>query len=165
MASSSSSATVSTDIAITSRESILNSEKLHFRRVPNLSIPTVIVTKDNTVKNSKQINSNNEQQQTEISNEVSATSMSSNTTESDRNVVSKATDSSINTNKSKYCSVVISLENPILPKEIIENTPSMRDGLDFETEYDLRVTGCKLIQVSGILLRLPQVSLILIYFF
>ena len=59
----------------------------------------------------------------------------------------------------KYGQVVISLENPILPNEMIENTPSSLDGLDQETEHDLRITGCKLIQISGVLLRLPQVCL------
>ncbi|KAJ6219184.1 hypothetical protein RDWZM_004996 [Blomia tropicalis] len=59
----------------------------------------------------------------------------------------------------KYGQVVISLENPILPNEMIENTPSSLDGLDQETEHDLRITGCKLIQISGVLLRLPQVAM------
>ncbi|KAI2807444.1 Cyclin-L1 [Blomia tropicalis] len=58
----------------------------------------------------------------------------------------------------KYGHVVVSVENPILPNEIIENTPSSLDGLDQETEHDLRITGCKLIQTSGILLRLSQVT-------
>lgn len=56
-----------------------------------------------------------------------------------------------------YGRVVILLENPILPNETILNTPSMIDGLEPEVENDLRITGCKLIQISGILLRLPQV--------
>ena len=60
----------------------------------------------------------------------------------------------------KYGHVVVSVENPILPNEIIENTPSSLDGLDQETEHDLRITGCKLIQTSGILLRLSQVCIL-----
>lgn len=64
----------------------------------------------------------------------------------------------------KYGRVVISLENPILPEETIKNTPSQIDGLDHETENDLRITGCKLIQISGILLRLPQVRWLFLEF-
>ena len=60
-------------------------------------------------------------------------------------------------NRLKYGRVVILLENPILPKETILNTPSKADNLDPDIENDLRITGCKLIQISGILLRLPQV--------
>ena len=60
-------------------------------------------------------------------------------------------------NRLKYGRVVILLENPILPEETIANTPSMADGLEPMVENDLRITGCKLIQISGILLRLPQV--------
>lgn len=60
-------------------------------------------------------------------------------------------------NRLKYGRVLISLENPILSRDVIENTPSVQDGLDASIENDLRLTGCRLIQVSGILLRLPQV--------
>uniref|UniRef100_A0A8C2KXE0 Cyclin L1 n=1 Tax=Cyprinus carpio TaxID=7962 RepID=A0A8C2KXE0_CYPCA len=35
----------------------------------------------------------------------------------------------------------------------------MLDGLDCETETDLRILGCELIQAAGILLRLPQVAM------
>uniref|UniRef100_A0A672Q2A0 Cyclin L1 n=1 Tax=Sinocyclocheilus grahami TaxID=75366 RepID=A0A672Q2A0_SINGR len=35
----------------------------------------------------------------------------------------------------------------------------MLDGLDHETETDLRILGCELIQSAGILLRLPQVAM------
>ncbi|KAH9529688.1 Cyclin-L2 [Dermatophagoides farinae] len=62
-------------------------------------------------------------------------------------------------NRLKYGRVVILLENPILPKETILNTPSKADNLDPDIENDLRITGCKLIQISGILLRLPQVAM------
>ncbi|KPL94043.1 cyclin-L2-like protein [Sarcoptes scabiei] len=61
--------------------------------------------------------------------------------------------------KLKYGKVLILLENPILPAEKIINTPSMADGLDFSIENDLRIIGCHLIQISGILLRLPQVAM------
>uniref|UniRef100_A0A8C0V8W7 Cyclin-like domain-containing protein n=1 Tax=Cyanistes caeruleus TaxID=156563 RepID=A0A8C0V8W7_CYACU len=35
----------------------------------------------------------------------------------------------------------------------------MSSGLDPDTETELRVTGCELIQAAGILLRLPQVAM------
>lgn len=53
--------------------------------------------------------------------------------------------------------IILSLENTILPEEKLKSTPSVEDGLDFENEVDLRILGCELIQVSGILLKLPQV--------
>lgn len=56
-----------------------------------------------------------------------------------------------------YGQIVISLENCILPETKLEQTPSQQDGLDRETEYDLRILGCELIQSAGILLKLPQV--------
>lgn len=53
----------------------------------------------------------------------------------------------------------LSLENTILPKETLDRTPSSLDGLDPQTEFELRVMGTELIQTSGILLKLPQVSM------
>ena len=58
----------------------------------------------------------------------------------------------------KYGSVVITLENVLLPPEKLSPSPSQQDGLDPEIEMDLRILGCELIQTGGILLRLPQVS-------
>ena len=57
-----------------------------------------------------------------------------------------------------YGEVIISLENCILNEEQLANTPSHRDGLDKEIEIDLRIVGCEYIQMTGILLKLPQVS-------
>ena len=62
--------------------------------------------------------------------------------------------------KYDYGGVKIMLENCILPKERLFQTPSMRDGLDKEIEIDLRIVGCEYIQVAGILLKLPQVLVI-----
>ena len=59
----------------------------------------------------------------------------------------------------KYGRVIISLENCLLPEERLSTTPSSLDGLDPETEMDLRILGCELIQTAGILLRLPQVAM------
>jgi len=62
-------------------------------------------------------------------------------------------------NNKQYGRVVISLENCLLPEERLVSTPSSNDGLDPETEMDLRILGCELIQTAGILLRLPQVAM------
>ncbi|KAK1267505.1 Cyclin-L1-1 [Acorus gramineus] len=43
-----------------------------------------------------------------------------------------------------------------LTDEQLKNSPSRKDGIDEETETNLRIYGCDLIQESGILLRLPQ---------
>ena len=54
---------------------------------------------------------------------------------------------------------IISLENCPLSEDRLSRTPSSLDGLDPETEMDLRILGCELIQTAGILLRLPQVAM------
>ena len=61
----------------------------------------------------------------------------------------------------EFGKVVISLENSILPLEVLENTPSRRDGISESLEIDLRTVGCDYIQSAGILLQLPQVSQLL----
>lgn len=53
--------------------------------------------------------------------------------------------------------VVLTMENVIIPKERLLNTPSLKDGMTRELEVDLRITGCHYIQSAGILLKLPQV--------
>lgn len=55
--------------------------------------------------------------------------------------------------------IVITLENSLIPEEKLNATPSHVDGLDPETEKDLRILGCELIQTAGILLKLPQVAM------
>ncbi|KAJ8974942.1 hypothetical protein NQ317_011504 [Molorchus minor] len=47
----------------------------------------------------------------------------------------------------------------LLPEEKITPTPSQLDGLGIDTETDLRIYGCELIQTAGILLKLPQVAM------
>lgn len=59
--------------------------------------------------------------------------------------------------------VLLTLSNVLLPKEKLTSTPSMIDGLDFETEVDLRIVGCEWIQTAGILLKLPQVKLLALF--
>ncbi|XP_053546503.1 cyclin-L2 isoform X2 [Bombina bombina] len=58
-----------------------------------------------------------------------------------------------------YSGVMITLDNCLMPEEKCAITPSVIDGLDLETETDLRFVGCELIQSAGILLRLPQVAM------
>ena len=41
-------------------------------------------------------------------------------------------------------------------EDLVNNTPSRKDGVSFETETQLRIYGCELIQEGGILLKLPQ---------
>ena len=55
--------------------------------------------------------------------------------------------------------VVISLENCILPPSKLTVTPSQKDGLDADSEADLRIVGCEMIQTAGILLKLPQTAM------
>lgn len=57
-----------------------------------------------------------------------------------------------------YSEVFLAIDSSIIPDERFSSTPSMLDGLDHETETDLRILGCELIQSAGILLRLPQVT-------
>mgnify|MGYP001799721980 CR=1 FL=1 len=61
-------------------------------------------------------------------------------------------------NSFDYSGVFLTLDNVLLPEEKLSPTPSMKDGLDAETEQDLRILGCEFIQTAGILLKLPQVS-------
>uniref|UniRef100_A0A1Q3F182 Putative cdk9 kinase-activating protein cyclin t n=1 Tax=Culex tarsalis TaxID=7177 RepID=A0A1Q3F182_CULTA len=58
-----------------------------------------------------------------------------------------------------YGKIVLTLENCLLPEVKLDLTPSQADGLDRETEVDLRILGCELIQTAGILLKLPQVAM------
>jgi len=58
-----------------------------------------------------------------------------------------------------FSRVSITLENVLIPENKLSLTPSMCDGLNSETETELRILGCELIQTSGILLKLPQVCL------
>ncbi|XP_059419419.1 cyclin-L1-like isoform X2 [Carassius carassius] len=58
-----------------------------------------------------------------------------------------------------YSEVFLAIDSSIIPEESLSSTPSMLDGLDNETETNLRILGCELIQSAGILLRLPQVAM------
>lgn len=52
----------------------------------------------------------------------------------------------------------VSLEMPLMTPEQLYPTPSMKESLAFDVEFDLRLVGCELIQTSGRLLKLPQVK-------
>ncbi|CAL8373006.1 unnamed protein product [Gadus morhua 'NCC'] len=58
-----------------------------------------------------------------------------------------------------YSEVYLAIDNSLVPEEKLSPTPSMLDGLDLNTETDLRILGCELIQSAGILLKLPQVAM------
>jgi len=58
-----------------------------------------------------------------------------------------------------YGSIKLTLNNVLVPADKLSPTPSSLDGLDHETETDLRIMGCELIQTSGILLALPQTAM------
>lgn len=59
----------------------------------------------------------------------------------------------------QFGKIILTLENCLLSDNKLQETPSQQDGLDRETETDLRVLGCELIQIAGILLKLPQVAM------
>ncbi|KAK7693321.1 hypothetical protein QCA50_002888 [Cerrena zonata] len=47
---------------------------------------------------------------------------------------------------------------PLASLEQIEETPSLKDGIPYDLEEDLRAYGCKLIHQAGILLKQKQVA-------
>lgn len=52
----------------------------------------------------------------------------------------------------QFGKIILTLENCLLSDNKLQ-----QDGLDKETETNLRILGCELIQIAGILLKLPQV--------
>lgn len=56
----------------------------------------------------------------------------------------------------------LKIEEFLVPDHILLNSPSRSDGVDEETENELRIFGCELIQEAGILLKLyfslPRIS-------
>jgi len=53
----------------------------------------------------------------------------------------------------------LDISNSVLPLDKITHTPSGKDGLSEEVEMQIRSLGCEVIQLSGKLLRLPQVAM------
>ncbi|XP_073962519.1 cyclin-L2 [Choristoneura fumiferana] len=72
---------------------------------------------------------------------------------------SKTSSSTAAKPQKNYGKVVLTLYNCLLPEAVFKETPSQADGLDIETETDLRILGCELIQTAGILLKMPQVAM------
>lgn len=62
-----------------------------------------------------------------------------------------------NSSSRSFGKIILTLENCLLADNKL--TPSSTDGLNKEIETDLRILGCELIQVAGILLKLPQVAM------
>ncbi|KAM3877779.1 cyclin-L1-like [Diretmus argenteus] len=58
-----------------------------------------------------------------------------------------------------YSKVSLTLDYCQLPPERLQNSPSAEHGLCADTEEQLRMRGCEMIQAAGILLRLPQVAM------
>lgn len=77
----------------------------------------------------------------------------------ERNMADSKTKATV-TMERDFSKVILTLENVLIPEEKLSPTPSMLDGLDLDTETDLRILGCELIQTAGILLKLPQVETI-----
>lgn len=63
----------------------------------------------------------------------------------------------------EFSKTVLTLDNCIIPKERLLNTPSAKDGMSKDVEIDIRIKGCECIQSAGMLLKLPQVSTRLIW--
>lgn len=51
----------------------------------------------------------------------------------------------------------LTLDSFYLTEEQLENSPSRQDGIDKDTEANLRMYGCQVIQEAGILLGFDQV--------
>ena len=62
--------------------------------------------------------------------------------------------------KKIYGKIELQLDQCLLPDSLLMETPSQIDGLSKSEEMDLRILGCEMIQVSGILLKLPQVIML-----
>ncbi|XP_071781993.1 cyclin-L2-like [Centroberyx gerrardi] len=58
-----------------------------------------------------------------------------------------------------YSEVTLTLDYCQLPPERLQRSPSAEHGLSTDTEEQLRMRGCEMIQAAGILLRLPQVAM------
>ena len=57
-----------------------------------------------------------------------------------------------------YSRVDISADKWLLSQDQLRNSPSQKDGLDEQTELELRYLGCELIQAAAVLLKLSQVA-------
>lgn len=124
--------------------------------------------------NSRSVNSSSDSRKNQVSSTTSVTSAEIRSVNTTNNGVSNmptikvtapastseapSTTTSTGILPKAYGKIVLTLENVLLPDEKISPTPSLLDGLDEESETDLRIMGCELITTAGILLKLPQVS-------
>lgn len=60
----------------------------------------------------------------------------------------------------EFSKTLLTLDNCIIPKERLLDTPSAKDGMSKDLEIDIRINGCECIQSAGMLLKLPQVSVL-----
>ena len=58
-----------------------------------------------------------------------------------------------------FGTVILDINNSIIPAEKLKLTPSAKDGLSFDYECQLRFWGSDIIQVSGTLLKLSQTTI------
>ncbi len=58
----------------------------------------------------------------------------------------------------EFGKILLTLDNCVVPRERLLNTPSAKDGMTRDVEIDIRIRGCECIQSAGLLLKLPQVS-------
>ena len=64
-----------------------------------------------------------------------------------------------------YGHIRLDISNSVLPLDKLSPTPSAKDGLSEEIEMQIRSLGCDLIQIAGKLLKLPQVSYLVLHIF
>lgn len=62
----------------------------------------------------------------------------------------------------KFGKIRLDIWNSVLPLDKLSQTPSQKDGLSADLEFQIRSLGCDHIQVAGKLLGLPQVGYLLI---
>ena len=58
-----------------------------------------------------------------------------------------------------YAGVKLTLDNVLLSSDELDSSPSVKEGLTDDEEQNLRNLGCEYIQISGIMLRVPQVAM------
>lgn len=134
---------------------------MNSRTLSSSLLSSLQLAKSNTPKGSTTIASSSSITAAPASSSTTPPSSSSQPTTtaaaSQSNVTSVSNVSNTTTAQAAPINLKISLNMELLPQEKLYPTPSMLDNLPFDVEFDLRLTGCELIQTSGRLLKLPQV--------